>query len=238
MINNFLLPSKQDAYKTTTTRLNGLHKTRQDNRITHSISFTFLRFSMPKFYQSVFALLFIAFSSISTAETGFISDDVCTYLHTGPSAKFRILGSIKAGESITIIERSEDGTFTKITDSKGREGWVMSEFASTKQSLKQKYLALEEKLNAQLASNQDLSQETMTIKQKTGQLQKEINQLTLSLTAAKSDLVNAQSQLKGEDEEVKIKWLTRGGLLVLISFVVGIIVTSLISKKKSKSNWT
>jgi len=193
---------------------------------------------MPKFYQSVFALFCIIFSSISAAETGFISDEVYTYLHTGPSAKFRILGSIKAGTSINIIERSEDGTYTKISDNKGREGWIMSEFASTKQSLKQKYAALEEKLNTQLESNQDLSQETMTIKQQTNQLQQEISQLTTSLATAKSDLINAQSQLKGEDEDVKIKWLTRGGLLVLVSFLVGIIVTSLVSKKKTKSNWS
>jgi SH3 domain protein len=193
---------------------------------------------MTKFYRFILVLFFITSSAVSFAETGYISDNVYTYLHTGPSAKFRIKGSIAAGTSINIIEHSEDGTFTKVSDNKGREGWIMSEFASTKQSLKQKYAALEARLNAQMESNQDLSQETTNIKQQTSQLQEQISQLTTELATAKIDTATAQAQLKGEDEDVKIKWLTRGALLVLVSFFIGVIVTSLISKKKSKSSWT
>jgi SH3 domain protein len=192
---------------------------------------------MTKFYRLIFAFFCIFSSAASVAESGYISDDVYTYLHTGPSAKFRIIGSITAGTSINIIERSEDGTYTKISDGK-REGWVMSEFASTKQSLKQQYETLESKLNTQIESNQDLSQETATIKQQTSQLQEKISQLTTELATAKTDVVTAQAQLKGEDQDLQIKWLTRGGLLVLVSFVIGIIVTSLVSKKKSKSTWS
>lgn len=192
---------------------------------------------MPNLYRLLLVSLFSVFSAISAAQTGFVSDDVYTYLHTGPSAKFRILGSIKAGAPITILEKSEDNKYTKISDTKGREGWVMTAFVSTQESLKQKYAALQVTLDNQKASNEDLTRETSTIKQQTSQLQQEIQSLTTELAKAKEDVINVQAQLTGEDQQIKIQWFTRGGLLVLFSFLIGVIVTSLFSKKKTKSNW-
>lgn len=192
---------------------------------------------MSTLYRLIFVSFFITFSAVSTAETGYVSDEVYTYLHTGPSAKFRILGSIKAGAPITILEKSEDQKYTKVSDLKGREGWVMSEFISTQESLKQKYAALQLSLDNQLASNEDLTRETSTVKEKTSQLQQEIDALTSQLAKAKNDITDVEAQLTGEDHEIKIQWFTRGGLLVLFSFLIGVVVSSLFSKKKSKSNW-
>ncbi|MGB1297500.1 MAG: TIGR04211 family SH3 domain-containing protein [Psychrobium sp.] len=177
------------------------------------------------------------FSAFSFAQEAFVSDSVYTYLHTGPSAKFRILGSINAGSSITIVEQSEDKKYTKVVDSKGREGWIMSEFVSTQESLKQRYDALESRLNNQLASNENLSRESTSVKEQIVSLQQRIDSLTGELAQAKTDVTAAQEKLKGEDEEIKIQWFTRGGIMVFASFLVGVIVCSLSSRKKKRSGW-
>ncbi|OIQ46720.1 MAG: hypothetical protein BM565_10305 [Gammaproteobacteria bacterium MedPE] len=180
---------------------------------------------------------FAVFSTFSFAQSAFVSDSVYTYLHTGPSAKFRIIGSINAGSTITIIEQSEDKKYTKVVDDKGREGWIMSEFVSTQESLKHRYDALEAQLTSQQASNNDLSRETNTVKEKVQSLQQQIDSLTGELAQAKSDVSSAQSQLQGEDEEIKIQWFTRGGILVLVSFFIGVVTCSLASKKKKRTSW-
>ncbi len=180
---------------------------------------------------------FAIFSSFSFAQSAFVSDSVYTYLHTGPSAKFRIIGSINAGSTITIIEQSEDKKYTKVTDDKGREGWIMSEFVSTQDSLKHRYDALEAQLNSQLTSNDDLSRESNTVKEKVQSLQQQIDSLTGELAKAKTDVTTAQNQLQGEDEQIKIQWFTRGGILVLVSFFIGVVTCSLASRKKKRTSW-
>lgn len=186
-------------------------------------------------------LIIAAFCSLSAAlahaQEGYVSDSVYTYLHTGPSAKFRIIGSINAGSPITIGEKSEDNKYTKVTDAKGREGWIMSEFVSTTQSIQQRYIALESQLNAQITSNQDLSQETSTIKQQTTELREQVTRLNQELSQAKADIIHAQSQLKGEDAAIKVQWLTRGGILVFSAFFIGVIVSLLIFRKKKRTSW-
>jgi len=108
---------------------------------------------------------------------------------------------------------------------------------STQESLKHRYDALEAQLTSQQASNNDLSRETNTVKEKVQSLQQQIDSLTGELAQAKSDVSSAQSQLQGEDEEIKIQWFTRGGILVLVSFFIGVVTCSLASKKKKRTSW-
>jgi len=195
----------------------------------------------------------------SAAETGYVSDGVYTYMHKGPSSQFKIMGSISAGKKIEILEKSKDGKYTKILDSRGRRGWIMTKFASTKPSLKQRYSTLEEKYETQVKLNEELSSNSKI--DETNELKAQIEQLNIDLIKAnkeaavakaqfekeyliaKEELDNelslVQSKLKSEEVDIQIKWLTHGGLLVLVSFLIGIIVSSLTSKRRNnkKSNW-
>lgn len=203
---------------------------------------------MSIFYKLILVAFCTIFSLNSNAQTGFISDNIYTYIHKGPSEKFKILGSINAGDSIEIIERSDNGKYTKIIDTKGREGWVISKFTSLKPSIKKRYADLQENLAQKIESNNVLtaqsdshSSEITKLKNlhvnQLEELNKNITQLKKNLSTANNNYLAIQSQLKTEDEDIKIKWLTNGGLLVLISILFGMIICSLISKKKKKNSW-
>jgi len=214
---------------------------------------------MSTLYKLFFISFCVFFSINSTAETGYVSDGVYTYMHKGPSAQFKIMGSISAGKKIEILEKSKDGKYTKILDSRGRRGWIMTKFASTKPSLKQRYSTLEKKYETQVKLNEELSANSNA--DETNALNAQIEQLNLDLVQANEEAAIAkaqfekeyllakekldnelslvQSKLKSEEVDIQIKWLTHGGILVLASFLIGIIVSSLTSKRRGskKSSW-
>lgn len=214
---------------------------------------------MSTLYKLFFISFCLFFTINSAAETGYVSDGVYTYMHKGPSAQFKIMGSISAGKKIEILEKSQDGKYTKILDPRGRKGWIMTKFASTKPSLKVRNSELQKKLDKQVKLNEELSSnssvdETNALKNEIEQLNVELAQANEEATIAKAqfekeylvaknkldeELSLVQSKLKGEEVDIQIKWLTHGGLLVLASFLIGIIVSSLTSKRKSskKSSW-
>ncbi len=177
------------------------------------------------------------FCNTATAATGYISDNVYVYMHTGPSAKFRILGSVIAGSKIEIIEKSADGAYTKITDEKGRSGWVQSEFASTELSIKERFEALQSKYQALTSDNEQLTLQSSQVNQNNSQLEQRITTLSSELAAAKREKTEIEAKLVGEDAEIQIKWLLNGGILVIVSLLIGVLITFIPSKKKNKGNW-
>jgi N-acetylmuramoyl-L-alanine amidase len=54
---------------------------------------------------------------------GVIQSDTAVNVRSGPGTKYKVLGQIKAGQVVTTLGQSEDGSWVKITF-KGGEGWV------------------------------------------------------------------------------------------------------------------
>jgi len=176
-------------------------------------------------------------SPISAAPNGFISDNVYVYMHTGPSAKFRIMGSVIAGSKIEIVEKSSDKSYTKIIDDKGRTGWVQSEFASSKLSIKERFDALEIKFNALNDTRDQLAQKSSQVSDSNSRLEQRITQLSSQLATAKREKNEMEAKLVGEDADIQMKWLFNGGILVIISIMIGVLITFIPGKKKNKGNW-
>jgi len=193
---------------------------------------------MSKFSLAIAALVLTFTTSFTQAATGYISDNVYVYFHTGPSAKYRIVGSVISGSKVEIVEHSEDGKYTKIVDDKGRTGWIQSEFASTQSSLKQRFEALTLQVAALSENNLELEQRSEQSSQSTGQLQQRISTLSAELASAKREKIRVEAKLVGEEADIKMKWLINGGILVIISILLGIFITFIPSKKKSKGNWS
>ena len=88
--------------------------------------------------QCIFGLLLAATSFISYAEeapssdsqnTAYIVDNLYTFMHSGPSKNYRILGSVDAGTQVMLLSDEDNGYF-KIRDDKDREGWVEAKFVT------------------------------------------------------------------------------------------------------------
>ena len=99
--------------------------------------------------QCIFGLLLAATSFISYAEeapssnenTAYIVDNLYTFMHSGPSKNYRILGSVDAGTQVTLLSAEDNGYF-KIRDDKDREGWVEAKFVTENAGIQQQFQAL------------------------------------------------------------------------------------------------
>lgn len=174
----------------------------------------------------------------ASATQGYISDNVFVYIHTGPSPKFRILGSVVSGAKIEIVEQSEDGQYTKIIDDKGRTGWIKSEFSSAEIGIKERFVQLQQTVDNLKNKNEQLTVRSSEFNQNNGQLQQRITSLTNELNLAKREKTEMEAKLIGEDAEIQMKWLLNGGILVFVSILFGILLTFVPGKKKNKGNWS
>lgn len=54
---------------------------------------------------------------------GIIQSDTAVNVRNGPGTKYKVLGQIKAGQIVSVVDQSEDGQWVKVPF-KGIEGWV------------------------------------------------------------------------------------------------------------------
>lgn len=71
-------------------------------------------------------LVCLLFPFTSFAATQYVSDDLSIFMHSGPSTKYRIIGSIEVGTKLTTLRSNNATKFTQIKTPAGKVGWVNS----------------------------------------------------------------------------------------------------------------
>lgn len=173
----------------------------------------------------------------SEGEIRYISDDLFTYLHAGPGRNFRILGTVVAGTRVTLLQEDTEKNFVEIIDGKQRTGWVDADFISVDSSvralvpgLQQQVQDTEQALQQQRQSNDLLNQQIADLTSQNANLKKK-------LSAAENENVKITQTLADYDQTAQMEWFTRGGIVAVISLVLGIIITYLPKKRRRNDNW-
>lgn len=91
-------------------------------------------------------VLFSMLAAPTFAQDRYIADKLFTYMHSGPSNQYRIIGSIDAGEKVKLINTNKDTDYTQIVDERGRTGWVESRFVTRDVSMAVRLPQLEKEL--------------------------------------------------------------------------------------------
>lgn len=173
----------------------------------------------------------------SSGETRYISDDLFTYLHAGPGRNFRILGSVVAGTRVTLLQTDAEKNFVEIIDDKQRTGWVDAEFINISRSvrtlvpgLQQQVEKTENTIMQQRESNDLLNQQILDLTSQNTNLKKK-------LSNAEKENTKITQTLANYDQTAQMEWFTRGGIVAVISLLVGIILTYLPKKRRRNDNW-
>jgi SH3 domain protein len=171
------------------------------------------------------------------APTRFISDDVYTFIHGGPGTEFRILGSVEAGQPITLLDNT-DGDFTQIIDHKGREGWVLTSLVTDQPSFRERFPEMEaqlkqanEQLN-QITDNTDNTEEYLIL------ANEKVTELNAALTIAVKQRDEAELKVQQGADNRRYQMWQQGGLIGGMGALIGIILVYLPRPQRRKnSRW-
>lgn len=173
----------------------------------------------------------------SEGEIRYISDDLFTYLHAGPGRNYRILGSVVAGTRVTLLQQDNEKNFFEIIDDKQRTGWVDAEFINESRSVRELVPGLQQQV-------QENQQTILEQRQSNDLLNQQIADLTSQNVIAKKKLTDLAKEnadlaqtLADYDQTAQMEWFTRGGIVAVISLLLGIIITYLPKKRRRNDNW-
>ncbi len=201
--------------------------------------------------KHLISILLLAFAVVTVPakaeQVRYISDDLFTYMHRGPSTQFRIMGSINAGTKVTLLETNKENGFSKVTDSRGRTGWVNSDFISRQVGLKERVPALEKELtevkaalaDAQLSGDEQTKNLQNSLQIRTEQitdLELQNSQLNEQLMTSQTEIRELRAKIDTQKDDLLMKWFTYGGMVAGAGLLFGLILPHLIPRRRKRNN--
>jgi len=197
-----------------------------------------------KHLYSALMLLIVLVAPRAMAEN-YISDELFTYMHSGPGTQYRIIGSVDAGDKITVLSRDRDAGYTQVVDSRGRKGWVKSDYVTTQPGLKERLPALEAELKrvkSALASAQDdakaqqkgLVESLAKRNEQISKLEAHSSDLNKKLIEAQSEIRALRAKIDTQKDDLLMRWFTYGGMVAGGGLLFGLVLPHLIPRKKRR----
>lgn len=195
--------------------------------------------------HSLLALLLSAVAFISHAEeansandanTAYIVDNLYTFMHSGASKNYRIIGSVDAGTKLTQLSAEENG-FVKVLDDKEREGWVEAKFVSKTPGIHQQYRTLSEEMSSMQEQLRQAQIELPELQQQNQNLTDQNLLLSDQIIKLKNTLTTERTQKQQAGAKEKRQLLTYGGAIAFIGLFLGIILTIVLSRRKRYDGW-
>jgi SH3 domain protein len=173
----------------------------------------------------------------SEGEIRYISDDLFTYLHAGPGRNFRILGTVVAGTRVTLLQEDAEKNFVEIIDDKQRTGWIDAEFISVSSSVRALVPGLQQQVEDTEQTIQQQRVSNDLLNQQIADLTSQNTNLKTKLSDAEKENAKITQTLADYDQTAQMEWFTRGGIVAVISLLLGIILTYLPKKRRRNDNW-
>ncbi len=195
--------------------------------------------------QCIFGLLLAATSFISSAEeapssdsqsTAYIVDNLYTFMHSGPSKNYRILGSVDAGTQIVLLSGEDNGYF-KIRDDKDREGWVEAKFVTENAGIHQQFQALNNDMTVMQEELRQAEIELPQLQEQNKTLTEQNQALSKQIQTLKNTIESERNAKQTASAKEKRQLLTYGGAIAFIGLLLGIILTVVLSRRKRYDGW-
>ncbi len=183
----------------------------------------------------ILLLILIFVSSVATAATNYVSDNLHTFMHSGPGTKYKIIGSVNTGEHIKIIRK--DSNFTLVKDSKGRSGWINSKYVSNQAGLKERLPKLENELTQLKIQLDEYKGNLDSRGSQVSNLENTNLKLKKQLEEIQAQNDELESKLDTKKNDLLMRWFSYGGMVAGVGLLLGLIIPYLIPKRRNKSRW-
>lgn len=201
---------------------------------THLIGLTLLTFSVA--------------TSVHAEEKRYISDELSTWVRSGPGNDYRLIGTLNAGEEVTLLQSNDNSKYGQIRDSQGRTTWIPLAQLSEQPSLRTRVPQLEQQvkdLTAKLANiDGSWNERTAEMQKKVAgsdgainTLKEENQQLKNQLVVAKKKVDAANVQLDDKQRTIIMQWFMYGGGVAGVGLLLGLLLPHMIPRRKKSDRW-
>ncbi|WP_163934113.1 TIGR04211 family SH3 domain-containing protein [Paraferrimonas sp. SM1919] len=195
-------------------------------------------------FVALFTLSSLILTPASANANGYISDDIYIFMHAGPGKNYRIVGSIEAGMQVSVTG-NQGNNFMEVTDSKGRKGWIESQWYSKNKSFRQQVASfakenklLTEKLQRQQqtasTSTSKLNEEIDNLSSQLAELRASFNSQSKEVETLTTQRDSAVENLQQYQAEHKFRLTLEGAMIAGVGILVGIILVYLPRPRKSR----
>ncbi|CBV43272.1 TIGR04211 family SH3 domain-containing protein [Halomonas elongata] len=175
-----------------------------------------------------------------------VSDDLTTYVRSGPTDGYRIVGSLTAGEPVEVLDT--EGDYTEVRSESGDEVWVPSDQLQDTPSARVQLPALEsrvEELSAELSGINDtwegrinaLSETLAVREQRIAELESRNQKLSSEAEQSRDTIRNLQARLETQEEDLLMRYFMYGGGVAGAGLLVGLIVPHLPRRRRKRDRW-
>ncbi|WAM53190.1 TIGR04211 family SH3 domain-containing protein [Vreelandella venusta] len=175
-----------------------------------------------------------------------VSDELSTYVRSGPTDGYRIVGTLKAGEQVEVLETS--GDYTRVRSNSGDTVWVLSSELQQDPSARQQLPILQaqvDELTQELDGinntwEQRISSmtETLDIREKRiVELEARNHDLDSEAEQSRQQVRALQARLETQEEDLLMRYFMYGGGVAGAGLLVGLIVPHLPRRRKKRDRW-
>ncbi|AIA75529.1 peptide-binding protein [Halomonas campaniensis] len=175
-----------------------------------------------------------------------VSDELSTYVRSGPTDGYRIVGTLNAGEQVEVLETS--GDYTRVRSNSGDTVWVLSSELQQDPSAREQLPVLQaqvDELTQELDGINDTwdqrvssMAETLDIREKRiVELEARNHELDSEAEQSRQQVRALQARLDTQEEDLLMRYFMYGGGVAGAGLLVGLIVPHLPRRRKKRDRW-
>nr|WP_145136249.1 TIGR04211 family SH3 domain-containing protein [Pseudomonas duriflava] len=175
-----------------------------------------------------------------------VSDTLSTYVRSGPTDGYRIVGALKSGQKVELV--STQGDYSQIRGEGGDLVWIRSSDLQEQPGPREYVPQLQQQVNelsAQLKTIDDGwksrvqgMQETLEArKARIDELEDTRRKLDNELTEAQSELRSVKARLGDENQDALMRYFVYGGSIAGAGLLAGLILPSFAGRRKRNDRW-
>lgn len=175
-----------------------------------------------------------------------VSDSLSTYVRSGPTDGYRIVGTLTSGQQVQLLDTQ--GNYSRVRSEGGNAVWILSSELQETPGPAERLPELEERvavLSSELESIDEGWQVRVQGMQETldsrraliEELEQTRNQLSAELSETQSELRSTQARLGEENQEMLMNYMIYGGGIAGAGLIAGLILPALFKRRKRNDGW-
>lgn len=199
-----------------------------------------------KRYAIGMALGLLALPAFAQQQEAWVSDSLTTYVRSGPTDEYRIVGTLTAGDPVEVLETR--GNATRVRGPGGDTVWVLSSELQDTPSARVRLPELEQQvaelsgelegINEEWERRVANTTETLAMReQRIAELEHRNHELDAEAQQLRESVRGLQARLDTQEQDLLMRYFMYGGGVAGAGLLVGLIVPHLPRRRRKRDRW-